>query len=194
MEEFGEIADAKRDVKTLIDQVHRPVEQQEPRRHGRVSIKKGVENRPQHHLARYDRGRQRERAARRGPFAAGQDVGLLEFGEDVPAGRRIALADLAQLDRSRRAMQQLGPDMGFEKGDGAADRGGRAAELAARCGKTPLVERRDEDLHRIDTVHHSSPAAMAGGRPVMPAIIPHSSTNRKSVCRTTGIRSRPERA
>ena len=48
----GEMADAQRDVKTLIDQVHRPVEQQQPRRHGRVSIQEGVENRPQHHFAR----------------------------------------------------------------------------------------------------------------------------------------------
>ena len=48
----GEIADAQRGVKTLIDQVHRPVEQQEPRRHGRVSVQEGVEDRPQHDLAR----------------------------------------------------------------------------------------------------------------------------------------------
>jgi hypothetical protein len=86
------------------------------------------------------------------------------------------------------------PTWASRKAHGAADRGGRAAELAAGAGKTPLVERGDEDLHRIDTVHHSSPAAMAGERPRMPRIIPHSSTPRKSVCRTTGIRSRPERA
>src|SRR5437762_4067132 len=53
----------------------------------------------------------------------------------------------------------------FEEGDGAADGCGRAAELAAGAGKTPLLERGDEDLHRVDTVHHPSPAAMAGQRP-----------------------------
>ena len=104
--------------------------------------------------------RQRQRAARRRPFTAGQDVGLLKFGEHPPAGRRITLAGLAQLDRPRRAMQQFGTDMGFEESDGAADGGGRAAG----AGKTALVERRDEDLHGIDTVHHSPPVAIDCGQ------------------------------
>ena len=65
-------------------------------------------------------------------------------------------------------MQQFGTDMGFEEGDGAADGGGRATELAAGAGKTALVERGDKDLHRIDTVHHSSPDAAAGCRRTMP--------------------------
>jgi hypothetical protein len=67
------------------------------------------------------------------------------------------------IDRVVRC-KQLGADMRFQKGNGAADGGGRTAELAARGGKAALVERGDKDLHRIDTVHPSSPAATAGGR------------------------------
>ena len=138
--------------------------------------------------------RQRQRAARRRPLAGGDDVGLLEFGQHPSAGRGIALAGLAQLDRPRRPMQQLGADPRLEEGDGAADRRRRAAELAAAPARLPSSSADDEDLHRIDTIHDSSRAATdPGKRPSFGRIqhrrSRHSFAWRKSVCRTASIRS-----
>ena len=64
-------------------------------------------------------------------------------------------------------------------------------ELARRAGETAFVERGDEDLHCIDTVHDSS----RNGMPTkVAAIIPHSTVRRKSVCQISGIRSDVETA
>src|SRR5271166_2960877 len=94
----------------------------------------------------------------RRPLARGDYIGLFEIGQDPTAGDRIALACLAHFERPRRPMQQLGTDVRFEEGDSAADRGRRTTELATGAHKTALVERRDKDFHRIDTVHDSSAA------------------------------------
>ena len=68
--------------------------------------------------------RDRQRAARHRLLAGGGHVGILELGEDAPAGRGIAFARFAQFDRSRRPVQQLRADPLLQKGDGAADGGG----------------------------------------------------------------------
>jgi hypothetical protein len=41
----GQFADAQRDVKAFVDQVHRPIEQQKARGHRRVSVQEGIEDR-----------------------------------------------------------------------------------------------------------------------------------------------------
>ncbi len=46
-----EVADAKRDVDALLDQVDRAVEQQELCRHRRVGVEERIEDRTQDHLA-----------------------------------------------------------------------------------------------------------------------------------------------
>ena len=43
--------------------------------------------------------------------------------------------------------------------------------VAGDIADPKTVERGDKNLHRIDTVHHSSPAATAGGRPMMPEAV-----------------------
>ncbi len=50
-------------------------------------------------------------------------------------------------------MEQLHANMALKEGHGAAHRGGRASELAARPGEAAFVERGDEDLHGVDAVH-----------------------------------------
>jgi hypothetical protein len=56
--------DAQSDVDAFIDQVHRPVEQIELRRHRRIGVEKGIQDRTQHLLATDDRRRQGKSAAR----------------------------------------------------------------------------------------------------------------------------------
>ena len=121
---IGEMRDAERDVDALVDQIHRPVEQDEPRRHRLIFVHEGFEDRPQNIFAGDDGRGQGQRAARRRAFAAGDEIGLLEFDEDAAARRDIALAGLAQLERPRGAVKQFGPDMVLEEGDRAAH-GGR---------------------------------------------------------------------
>src|SRR5271166_2134181 len=53
-------------------------------------------------------------------------------------------------------MQQLRTHAFLKERDGAADRSRRAAEFAASGRQTAFVEGRDEDPHRIDTVHGAS--------------------------------------
>jgi len=48
---IGEVRDAKRDVDAFVDQVDRPVEQQQPRRDGRACVQESVKDRPQHHFS-----------------------------------------------------------------------------------------------------------------------------------------------
>ena len=78
-----------------------------------------------------------QRAARGRAFAGCQQVGLLKIGEHAPAGGSVALARLAQLERSRRSVEEFGADMLLQEGDGAANRGRRAAELAPAPARLP---------------------------------------------------------
>jgi hypothetical protein len=55
---------AQRDIDALIDQVHGPVDQIEPRRHRRIGVEKIVQDRTQYLLAADDWRRQSKRAAR----------------------------------------------------------------------------------------------------------------------------------
>src|SRR5260221_5358004 len=66
--------------------------------------------------------------------------------------------------------------MRLEEGDRAADRGRRTAELAAGAGKAALFKRHNEDLHRIDTVHRSSPP----GRRRAPTTLNYRSFDRRA--------------
>src|SRR5262249_39071060 len=89
-------------------------------------------------------------------LARDHDVGLLELGEHASARGDIALPLLAQLDRPGRAIQQLRVGLLFEERDRAADRGGRATELATRRREAPFVDRDDEHLHCIEAIHAAS--------------------------------------
>ena len=100
------------------------------------------------------------RGAERSP--AGRQVGLLEVDQDAAAGGGVTLAGLAELDRARGAMKQLGADMRLEEGDRAADRRRRPAEPPARAGEAALVDGRHEDFHRVDAVHWAFHAGDAG--------------------------------
>jgi len=51
-------------------------------------------------------------------------------------------------------MEQLDPDMGFQERDRAADRRRRPPKQASGARKAALIERRDEDLHGLNAVHH----------------------------------------
>ena len=84
-------------IDALIDQVHRPVEQMEPRRHRRIGVEKGIQDRTQHLLAADERRRQGKSAARGRSLTRRQDIGLFEIGQHAPAGGGIALAGFAQL-------------------------------------------------------------------------------------------------
>src|SRR5579859_5725240 len=86
---------------------------------------------------------------RRG-FSRRREIGFLQLGQHAPAGGGIAFARFGEAQYPRRAMEQLGPDMIFEKGDGAADRGRRFAQAAPRPGQTAFFEGGDEYLHRVD--------------------------------------------
>ncbi|GMO15990.1 hypothetical protein TM233_20010 [Bradyrhizobium sp. TM233] len=96
-------------------------------------------------------------------------------------------------------MQQLGADPILEKGDGAAHRRRRAAELAAGGSQAALVHRKDEHFHRIQTIHaYPPPLSDSGRRLGVPlrgdnrrqAPTRHSYAPRKSVCRTACLRGR----
>src|SRR6516165_8898650 len=99
--------DTQRDIDAFIDQVHKPVEQIEVRRHRRVGVEEVIEDRAQYPLAASDRRRQSKRAARRRSLACGQNIGLLEISEHAPASGGVALAGFAQFDKARRAMEKL---------------------------------------------------------------------------------------
>ena len=118
-----QMADAQGDVDALIDQVDGPVQQEEANRNGRIEIEKIVDNRPQYLLAGDRRRRNGQCPAGGGAFARGEHVGLLQLDQHPPTGSRIALTRFAQLERPGGPMQQLDPDMGFQKGERAADRG-----------------------------------------------------------------------
>ena len=144
---------SQRGIDAFIDQVHKPVEHIEVRRHHRIGVEKAVQYRTQHLLAAGDRRRHGKDAARGRSLACRQDISLLEIGQHAPAGGGVALAGFAQLDQACRAMEKLHTDMIFKKGHSAAYGGGRATELASRPGKAALIERGDEDLHRVDAIH-----------------------------------------
>ena len=94
------------------------------------------------------------------------NVGLLEIDQHAAAGRDIALAGFAQLERAGGAMKQLGPDMGLEEGDRAAHRRRRPAKPPARAGEAALVDGRHKDFHRVDAVHGLFHVEDAGPRKV----------------------------
>jgi hypothetical protein len=52
-------------------------------------------------------------------------------------------------------MQQLGPDMRLEKGDGPAHRRRRSPDPPARARKAAFLHGRNKHFHRIDAVHGS---------------------------------------
>ncbi|MGY3419788.1 hypothetical protein ACVWZW_000263 [Bradyrhizobium sp. F1.13.4] len=197
------MADAERDVDPLLDQIDGAIEQQEFCRHGRIGVEKRIEDRPQHHLARHHRGSDREQAAGCRARPGRDIVSLLQFGEHAATDRDIALALLAQLDRTCGPVQQLGTDPLLQERNGAAHRRRRTAELAARSREAALVHRKDKHLHRIQTIH-TSPTKPIELRlqarrslPLQqppPAPARHSFAPRKSVCRTAHIRSRPAAA
>ena len=117
------MGDAQGDVDALVDQVDGPVQQEEAGRNGRMEIEEIVDDRPQYLLAADRRRRNGQHPAGRGAFARGEHVGLLQLDQHPPTGSRVALARFAQLERPGGSMQQLDPDMGFQKGERAADRG-----------------------------------------------------------------------
>ena len=145
--------DAQRDIDAFIDQVDRPVEQIESRRHRLMFVHEGVEHRPQDIFAGDDRRGKRQRAARRRAFAAGDNVGLLEIDQDAAAGGDIALAGLAQLERAGGAMKQFGPDMLSRERRSRGSPRPATAEPPAGAGEAALVDGRDKDFHRVDAVH-----------------------------------------
>src|SRR5258705_7855346 len=148
-----EMRDAERNVDALIDQVYRPVEKIEPHRDSPVFVHEGVDHRSQDIFACDHRRGEGQRAARRRTFAGRKDVGFLEIDQYAAASGGIALARLAQFERTRRAMKQFSANMRLEESDRAADRCRRSAEAPARTSKTPLGDGRHKDFHRVDAVH-----------------------------------------
>ena len=118
----GQIGDAQGDIDAFVDQIDVPVQEEEPHRNGRVEIEKIVDDRPQHLLPQ-DRGcRNGQCPTRSGPFARGEHVGLLQLDQHPSTGNHVARPRFAQLERPGGSMQQLDPDMGFQKGKRTADR------------------------------------------------------------------------
>ncbi len=152
----GQMRDAQCDVNAFVDQAHRPVEQLQADGDLRIALDEVVEDGAQHILTGGDRRCDREQAAGRRAFVGHQHVRFFEFSQDAPAGRRIALASLAQLDGPGGPVQQRRPRVLFKEGDGPAHRRRRAAKPARRTSQTAFVERGDEHLHRIDSVHVDS--------------------------------------
>src|SRR6266446_3872584 len=140
-------------IDAFIDQVYRPVEQQELCRHRRKGVEKVVQDRTQHLLAAENGRCEGKSAARARPLACRQHIGLIETGQQASAGGSIALADFAQLVRACRAMEKLHADTALKEGHGAADSGRRASELATGTSKAALVERSYEHLHGVDAIH-----------------------------------------
>lgn len=121
-----------------------------------MTVDEFVEQRAQQVLAGGDRRGDRQQPARRRALVGDQHVGFLEIGEDPPACGRVAFAGFAQADRAGRPVQQRGARVRLEERDRAADGGRRAAEPPPRSREAALVERGDEHLHRIDSVHGGS--------------------------------------
>lgn len=147
------MADTQCDINAFIDQVHRPVEQRKFRGYRRKRVQEVIQDRAQNLLAAKHRRRQGERATRHRFSARRHEVGLLEVGQQAPADGRITHAGFAQPAGACCAMEKLRSDMAFKEGHGAADRGGRASELAARRCEAAFIKRGNEDLHNVNAVH-----------------------------------------
>src|SRR5262249_42030777 len=132
--------------------------------------------------------RQRERAAWQRAFSGNADIDFLELGDHTPTRSDIALPFLAELDRACRSVQQLAAGPLLEERDGAADRGRRAAKLAAGGREAPLVDRDDEDFHGIKAIHSDlqiivplPPGIVEFSGPLFPCVPEHK--NRQSGAR-----------
>ena len=150
------MGDAQRDVDAFVDQVDRPIEQIELGGDPVMRVEEVIEDRAQDLRSAHHGGRQGQQSARRGALAGDGNFGVFEIGKHAPAHRRVARTRLAQAQRAGGAMKQGHADMALQKGDGAADCGGRAAETPAGGGEAAFVERRHENPHRLDAIHHSS--------------------------------------
>ena len=150
---IGQVRDAQGQVHPLVDQVHRPFQHVHAHGDGRIFIHEGIDDRPENlHPGEHGRGNH-QRAARYRPLAGSLPVRLVHIGQNLPAGLRVALPRLAQLDGSGGPVQQRHAHTIFQKGHGPAHRGGGATGLATGTGEAAFIERRDEDFHGIQTVH-----------------------------------------
>jgi hypothetical protein len=149
------VGNPQRDVDAFVDQIHLTIDEKQPDRHRRIFVHEGIDHRPYQVFPGDDGRGQRQDPAGRRAFAAGRNIRFLEVDQHAPAGDYVALARLAQFQGACSPMQQLGPDVRFEKGYCPTHRRRRSPQPPARTGQAAFVHGRHKDFHRIDTVHGS---------------------------------------
>jgi len=70
--------DAKREIDTLVNQVHRPIQAIESHVDRRILVQEGVDDRAEDRLARRHRSGDREQSPGRRPLAGRDDIGLID--------------------------------------------------------------------------------------------------------------------
>lgn len=109
------MADTHREVDALIDQVDEAIQHEKADRDGRVKVEEVVQYRAQDLFAEDRWCGDGQSSARSRALAARQHVGFFKIDQYAPAGCCIALARLAQLQRSSGPMQQLDTNMRLQK-------------------------------------------------------------------------------
>ena len=150
---FRQRADAQRSVESFLHQVDRPVEQRE--RHGHIgeTLEKLDHDRDHVQSAEHDRRGDAQFAARCAPLPGGRAFDLVEFRQHPARARQEARAGIGQADRPGGAIEQPDAKAGLQFGDGARDRGRRAAEVTRRRGEAAPLGHLDEQRCAVDPVH-----------------------------------------
>jgi hypothetical protein len=145
--------DTQRHVDSFVDQADWTVEQLQADRNSGMALDEIVQYWPQHVLAGGNRRGHGQQTPRRRPLVGHQQIGLLEIGQDAPAGRSITFTRRTEPDRPRGPVQQSRSRVLLEERDGAAHRRRGSSEPAAGASQAAFVQRGHEHLHCVDPVH-----------------------------------------
>ena len=121
-------SDADRGIEPLLDQVDRPVEQHQPRRHVGKGAQELGHDRQHMQPPEQHRRRDGELAARRAPLPGRRLLDLGQVREHAPRAAEEALAHVGQADRARGAVEQPHAEARLEVRDRACHRRRRAVE------------------------------------------------------------------
>lgn len=153
---IGEVADADRDVDALLDEVHRPVDEQRAGGHRRVGVEVVGEDRQDVEPPEQHRGGDRERAGHHAGVARRRGLGLGDLDEDAPALLDVAAPGLGEPHRAGGAGEQPGADRRLERRHRPRHHRRARVEVPRRLGEAHRLRDRRDDAHGLPAIHDPS--------------------------------------
>ena len=151
------MADADRNIDSLLDQIGHPVRQQQLGCDLRVACHELAEQRRDVHSPENLRRGNDEATHGFATLALRHLFGFFEVSQNAPAPFQKSQSGIGQADHAGCPVQEAHPQPLLERRDMACDGRGREAQLASRRREAIAVRDRDKRRDGVKTIHSSVP-------------------------------------